>query len=91
MANEEYVALLKRGVDGWNEWRRGNPNILPNLHGTRLPEVHLPPSFLSEKDPCSVMGYPFPLEKREGKADLRRAHLPNVDFSNMCLRESTLS
>src|SRR5262249_53969642 len=28
MANDEHVALLKKGVDAWNAWRDKNPNIL---------------------------------------------------------------
>ena len=31
MANEEHVAILKKGVAAWNEWRRENPDIRPNL------------------------------------------------------------
>ena len=29
MANEEHIALLKQGVDVWNEWRRENPDVWP--------------------------------------------------------------
>jgi hypothetical protein len=31
MANDEHVAMLKKGVDAWNGWRRKNRNIRPNL------------------------------------------------------------
>jgi hypothetical protein len=31
MADDEHVAILKRGVDAWNEWRRENPDIVPDL------------------------------------------------------------
>jgi len=33
MANEEHVALLKRGVDAWNAWRLKNPDVVPSLLG----------------------------------------------------------
>jgi hypothetical protein len=33
MANEEHVALLKKGVAAWNQWRSQNPKILPDLSG----------------------------------------------------------
>ena len=33
MANDEHVALLKKGVDAWNEWRGENPDIRPDLSG----------------------------------------------------------
>jgi uncharacterized protein YjbI with pentapeptide repeats len=31
MANDEHVALLKQGVDAWNDWRKQNPDIRPDL------------------------------------------------------------
>ena len=31
MANDEHVAMLKKGVKAWNKWRDENANIRPNL------------------------------------------------------------
>jgi len=31
MVNDEHVAMLKKGVDAWNEWRDDNPDIRPDL------------------------------------------------------------
>jgi uncharacterized protein YjbI with pentapeptide repeats len=31
MANEEHLALLRQGVDGWNAWKANNPEIRPDL------------------------------------------------------------
>jgi uncharacterized protein YjbI with pentapeptide repeats len=31
MANEEHLAMLKRGVEDWNEWRNKYPDIIPDL------------------------------------------------------------
>jgi hypothetical protein len=31
MANDEHVAMLKKGVDAWNAWREANPDIRPVL------------------------------------------------------------
>ena len=37
MANDEHVAMLKKGVDVWNTWRGENPNIQrPDLVGADL-------------------------------------------------------
>ena len=36
MANDEHVALLKKGVDAWNAWRRENSNVHPDLNGANL-------------------------------------------------------
>jgi hypothetical protein len=31
MASRTHVARLKQGVEAWNQWRRENPKIRPNL------------------------------------------------------------
>jgi uncharacterized protein YjbI with pentapeptide repeats len=31
MANAEHLELLRQGVDLWNEWRRKNPSVVPDL------------------------------------------------------------
>ena len=36
MANDEHFAILKQGVAAWNEWRRENPDIRPDLSGANL-------------------------------------------------------
>jgi hypothetical protein len=36
MANDELVALLKKGVDAWNKWREMHPDIHPDLSGADL-------------------------------------------------------
>jgi hypothetical protein len=33
MANDEHVAMLKKGVEAWSARRRENPDILPDLSG----------------------------------------------------------
>jgi uncharacterized protein YjbI with pentapeptide repeats len=32
MANLEHEAILRQGVEAWNQWRKDNPDIRPNLH-----------------------------------------------------------
>lgn len=36
MANKKHLAILKRGVEAWNEWRKDNPEIRPDLSGAKL-------------------------------------------------------
>ena len=43
MANDEHVALLKKGVAAWNAWRRDNPGIRPDFSGADLRGVNLTP------------------------------------------------
>jgi hypothetical protein len=31
MANDEHLAILKQGVEVWNEWRQKNPDVRPDL------------------------------------------------------------
>ena len=33
MASKKHVARLRQGVDAWNQWRRENPKICPDLSG----------------------------------------------------------
>jgi len=36
MANNKHVALLKKGAETWNAWRRANPKVCPDLFGAAL-------------------------------------------------------
>ncbi|MEH1777090.1 pentapeptide repeat-containing protein [Nostoc sp.] len=36
MANEEHLAILRQGVQVWNEWRKENPHIKPDLTRVRF-------------------------------------------------------
>jgi len=41
MANDDHIALPKKGVDAWNQWRHENYNIYPDLSGANLRWAHL--------------------------------------------------
>lgn len=41
MANEEHLAVLKKGVEAWNEWRRKNPKVKPDLTDTQISSTTL--------------------------------------------------
>ena len=36
MADQGHTAILKQGVEAWNEWRKENPGLLPDLAGEDL-------------------------------------------------------
>ena len=36
MANSDHLAILKKGVEVWNEWREENPLIRPDLVGADI-------------------------------------------------------
>ena len=50
MACEEHVALLKQGVDVWNDWRGTNPDIRPYLGGANFSDADLRVVNLSGSD-----------------------------------------
>ena len=42
MANQEHLQMLKRGVEAWNKWRKGNGYITrPDLRAADLWEASL--------------------------------------------------
>ena len=41
MANQEYIALLKRGVEAWNVWRAEGRDLCPDLSEAELPGANL--------------------------------------------------
>ena len=41
MANQEYVDILKQGVETWNQWRAEHPDIKPDLRGASLGKASL--------------------------------------------------
>ena len=67
MANRKHVARLKQGVDAWNQWRRENPKIRPNLSKTDLIRATLNGADLRRTD--------------LGEADLSHADLSGAQMS----------
>ena len=47
MANDKHVALLKKGVAAWNEWRAKNPDIRPDLREANFSKADLNRADLS--------------------------------------------
>lgn len=78
MADEAQVKLLKeKGVKAWNEWRRANPFVLPNLRSADLQGASLKGAYLYGVD---LQG-----------ADLRYANLNLVNLSGANLSETILT
>ena len=48
MADAEHLAILKKGVKAWNEWRRQHHDVEPDLSGAGLRKVNLSDANLSE-------------------------------------------
>ena len=82
MANDEHVALLNKGVDAWNAWRKENPDIRPDLSGADLSGRDLSVRDLSR---AALR------EARLVKVDLRTANLSEANLSGADLFEADLT
>lgn len=82
MANIDHVKLLLRGgVGAWNDWRRNERDILPDLSEANLSRAHLSGASLVEADLSGANLF---------KADLTRAELGAADLTGTKLREADL-
>jgi len=77
MANKEHLALLKQGVEIWNQWRNEHESIVPDLSGVDLSGADLSGVNLSGAD---LSG-----------ADLTGAILGKTIFSGATLSGANLS
>jgi len=50
MANLRHLAILKQGVEVWNQWRKDNPEIKPDLKNANLKNLDLKLIDLSYTD-----------------------------------------
>ena len=92
MANEEHLALLNKGVVIWNQWRKDNPKIRPNLTDANLCKRKLSGFDLSKTD---LNGAHLDGTDLSGanlyKADLRGCWLNKTDLTGTDLREAVFS
>ena len=97
MANEEHVAVLKQGVEVWNQWRKENLDIVPDLRFTNFKKANLNYANLSGVDFREANLYGADLNWVDfTKADLRRvnlsgAYLSHANFNEAYLFEADLS
>lgn len=76
MANPAHEALLRQGVEEWNDWRSQNGSVTPDLTGVRMPAAKLPGIDLSHA--------------RLSEATLIRSKLVGADLSHADLRGAKL-
>ena len=87
MANELHLNIIKQGTGVWNEWRKKNPNIQPDLSeavldGLLLTNADLNTDYLFESQ------YP---RANLFRANLSLANLTKIDLTNAHLFEANLS
>jgi len=81
MANDEHVAILKKGVDAWNAWRRANLGTRPDLSGADLKDATLRQADLRQANlsEASLLNAELVL------ADLSEAYLSQANLSGASL------
>ena len=82
VANPEHLAILKQGVEVWNEWREDHPSIRPDLQEAELAGSNLITANLSNGNMR---------EADLGQAKLGLANLKNANFKRAHLDEAYLS
>jgi uncharacterized protein YjbI with pentapeptide repeats len=86
MANPVHVAKLKEGVSNWNQWRKQNPDEVPDLSGADFDNADL---FEGDLEgvifpvPGSLYGRPVGIQIE--RLDLSRANLSGASFKGACL------
>jgi hypothetical protein len=92
MANEEHLAILKRGMRVWNKWREDNPKIEPDLGEANLSRMDLNFANLSFANLCDTQFISANLRFADlGRANLSGANLSSVDLSGSNLEDADLS
>ncbi len=86
MANTEHLARLKNGVDAWNEWRKENPKVIPNLEQADLRVADLRGANLTK---AKLGGANLRVANLEG-AYLSEANLTGADLSEAVLGGANL-
>ena len=96
MANEEHLAILRKGVDVWNAWRIAKPGYRPDLANADLREADLRKVDLHEANLSWVNFYRANLSEADlSETNLHNAFLGGANFNkaDFCaadLREADL-
>lgn len=87
MANKIHLGFLKRGITTWNEWRKEEPRITPDLRG-----VNLNDQDLSDYDFEGVDFYNAQFKKAIlNRAKFKNANLKGANFSQASILGSDFS
>ena len=85
MANKKHLEILQQGVVAWNNWRKNNPRIKPNLSGAVIQGV----DFTS--DPCFAGDVELNLKFADlRKSDFNGSILLGADLQEAHLEEAYL-
>ena len=101
MANEEHLAILQQGIEGWQVWRKQNRHIKPDLCQANLQGIDLEGAYLEGVDftradlEGSSLAYTYLARANFQGANLfgvnfQRANLFGVNFQRANLCETNL-
>lgn len=91
MANPEHLAILNQGIVVWNQWRRENSKILPDLSEANLRKADLQGANLNGANLRKADLYGATLEAtRLARANLRRANLRRANLRRANLQVANL-
>ncbi|MFH1913731.1 MAG: pentapeptide repeat-containing protein [Pseudomonadota bacterium] len=92
MANPEHLEILKQGVGAWNDWRKANPDVEPDLQEANLSKVDLSKADLSKANLTEAILNGANLSKANlSEADLFIANLTEAKLTEAILTGATLS
>ena len=91
MANDEHIALLKRGVAAWSAWRQENPDVRPALSGANLIRANLSGANLRRAYliGADLIGANLIMANLSG-ANLIRADLSGANLSGASLQAAAM-
>lgn len=92
MANSEHIIILKQGVAHWNNWRKNNPHVIPDLSnasiiGKDLDKINFEKANLSHVNLSGIAGLKY---ANFEKADLRGANLSEAYLTGANLKYANL-
>ena len=90
MANPAHLAILKKGVKSWNEWRGNNPTVRPDLNGADLSGADLSMADLSGAD-LSMANLDFVVEVVPAGFRSKLVYLSGANLSFAHLSGANLS
>ena len=81
MANQQHIAILRKGVKVWNQWRKDHLHLEPDLSGADLVDVELPRADLRRT---------YLIKANLQGAELHGACLTGADLKGADLRAGTI-
>lgn len=102
VSKEEHLAILRGGVEGWNDWRTSNPDVQPDLRNSNLKGTDLRSANLgwvnfngANLEGANMISTDLKRSSCCGTnlhaADLGRSNMNHTNFSGADLSEANLS